>query len=434
MAAVRITRLLPGCRNFPWRAATATRNQSTQPSTSLAGETQNDITDEGLFDESHVQLRGALNKLIEKEINPYVDEWEANHQFPAHEVFKKLGDAGFLGVSKPKEYGGLGLDYSYTVAFAEELGNIKCGGIPMAIGVHTDMSTPALTSFGSDMLKRNFLEPSIKGDVVSCLGVSEAGSGSDVASIKTKAVKKGGDYIINGSKLWITNGMQADWICLLANTNDGPPHLSKSLFCVPMDTKGVIRARNIKKIGMYSSDTAELYFEDVRVPETYLIGEEGKGFTYQMIQFQVERMWAGIGVLVPLQNMINDTIAYTKERKAFGRPILWNQSVHFRLAELETEVELLRSMVYRAAAMYIQGKDITKFASMIKLKAGRLVREATDACLQYWGGMGFTSDVLVSRFYRDFRLLSIGGGADEVMLSIIAKYMGTLPMPPKLKK
>uniref|UniRef100_W5MXZ3 Zgc:85777 n=1 Tax=Lepisosteus oculatus TaxID=7918 RepID=W5MXZ3_LEPOC len=386
-----------------------------------------------IFTEEHFALKESLRKIIDKEINPFVDEWEEAGQFPAHRVFKILGSAGFLGVNKPTgtEYGGLGLDFSYSVAVAEELGNIRCGGIPMAIGVQSDMATPALARFGSAELKKEFLTPTIMGDKVVCLGVSEAGAGSDVASIKTKAVRKGDDYIINGSKMWTTNGTQADWMCLLANTSDGPPHRNKSLICLPMKLpvshKGVHIARKIEKIGMKSSDTAEVFFEDVCVPCKYLIGEEGMGFTYQMLQFQEERMWGVANILTSMQNVIQETIEYTKQRKIFGQPVLHHQTVHFRLAELQTEVELLRSLLYRATDLYVKGNDVTKLASMAKLKGGRLARTLSDSCLQFWGGMGYTNDVLVSRFYRDARLMSIGAGADEVMLSIICKYMDTLP-------
>uniref|UniRef100_V9KLZ1 Putative acyl coa dehydrogenase 6-like protein n=1 Tax=Callorhinchus milii TaxID=7868 RepID=V9KLZ1_CALMI len=377
--------------------------------------------------QQHQALRESLRKIIEKEINPFVDKWEEEGIFPAHRIFKILGQAGFLGVNKPIEYGGLGLDFSYSMAVAEELGHIRCGGVPMAIGVQSDMATPALARFGSDELKRQFLTPTIAGDLVACLGVSEAEAGSDVANIKTKAVRKGDDYIINGGKMWITNGCQADWMCLLANTNDGPRHRNKSLICLPMNLEGIQVAKKIDKLGMRSSDTAQIFFEDVRVPSKYLIGKEGMGFTYQMLQFQEERMWGVAGMLVPMQNIIQETIEYTRQRKVFNQPILHNQTVHFRLAELETEIELLRSLLYRCVAQYIQGNDVTKLASMAKLKGGRLVREVTDSCLQYWGGMGFTNEVLVSRLFRDMRLMSIGAGTDEVMLSIICKYMGTIP-------
>ncbi|XP_075443446.1 putative acyl-CoA dehydrogenase 6 [Ascaphus truei] len=380
-----------------------------------------------VYTPEHYALRESLRKIIDKEINPFVDQWEEAEQFPAHQIFKILGNAGILGVNKPTEYGGLGLDFSYSIAVAEELGNIRCGAIPMAIGVQSDMATPALARFGSDELKRQFLAPTIAGDVVACLGVSEAGAGSDVASIKTTAVKMGNDYVINGSKMWITNGCQADWICLLTNTSAGPPHRNKSLICVPMKLPGVHVGKKIDKMGMKSSDTAQIFFEDVKVPSKYLIGEEGMGFMYQMEQFQEERMWAVANTLTSMENIIQETIDYTRQRKIFNKPVLDNQVVHFRLAELATEVELLRSLLYRTVEMYVGGNDVTKFASMGKLKAGRLVRELNDSCLQFWGGMGFTNEVLVSRCYRDSRLLSIGAGADEVMLSIICKFMGTLP-------
>lgn len=387
----------------------------------------------GLFKQEHKELQNSLEKLIAAEINPYVDQWEEEGQFPAHEVFKKLGKVGFLGLTKPEEYGGLGLDYSFAVAANEAMGNINCGAIPMAVAVQTDMATPALARFGSHHVKEQFLAPSISGDFVSCLGVSEPGSGSDVASIKTTAKRDGDDFIINGQKMWITNGIQADWMCLLANTSQSAPHINKSLICVPMNSPGIQVAKRINKIGMLSSDTAQIFFEDVRVPAKNLVGEEGKGFTYQMMQFQEERLAAAALLLEPLKRCIQSTIEYAKDRQAFGQSILDNQYVHYRLAELETEIECLIALTYRATEMYVSGEDVTKLVSMCKLKGGRLVREVTDSCLQFWGGMGFTKEVIISRYYRDMRLVSIGGGADEVMLSIICKYMGILPKPGKKK-
>jgi citronellyl-CoA dehydrogenase len=388
-----------------------------------------EVGDEAVFTQDHVEMRETLNKFIEKEINPYVDEWEKAHAFPAHELFKKMGSAGFLGVNRDPEYGGLGLDYSYNMALAEEYGNIRCSGVGMAIGVQADMAVPALARFGSQELKKTFLAPSIAGDFVACLGVSEPGAGSDVASIRTNAKPKkdSDDLVINGSKMWITNGAQADWICLLATTSDGAPHRNKSLICVPMDTPGITVARKIDKLGNHCSDTAEIFFEDVVVPASNVIGEQGEGFTYQMMRFQEERMWATASVLLPMERAIQETAEYCRQRKAFGKSILDNQVVHFRLAELETEVEALRSLHYRTLGLYLKGHDVTKLASMGKLKAGRLVREVADSCLQYWGGMGYTSEVEISRMFRDVRLVSIGGGADEVMLSIICKLSGTLP-------
>lgn len=377
--------------------------------------------------QEHHELVRSLRKFIDTEINPHVDAWEKAGIFPAHELFKKMGRLGFLGVNKPTEHGGLGLDYSYALIMAETLGHIRCGGVPMAIGVQTDMATPALARFGSDELKREFLAPSISGEMVACLGVSEVGAGSDVASIKTTARKVGDDYVINGGKMWTTNGTQADWMCLLANTGDGKVHENKSLICLPMKTKGVQIARKLDKLGMHSSDTAQIYFDDVRVPQRNRIGQEGHGFMYQMIQFQEERLWGAVSGLIGMERCIDETIDYTRNRKAFGQSILDNQVVHFRLAELKTEIESLRALCYRAADLMLEGENVTLLASMAKLKAGRLMREVADSCLQYFGGMGFMNETPITRAYRDMRLASIGGGADEIMLGIICKFMGTLP-------
>jgi citronellyl-CoA dehydrogenase len=379
-----------------------------------------------LYTQEHQELQRSVKKFIDTEINPHVDAWEDAEIFPAHALFKKMGDAGFLGINKPQAYGGMGLDYSFQLAFIEAMGDIRCGGVPMAIGVQTDMATPALARFGSDELRKEFLAPSIAGDLVCSIGVSEPGAGSDVASIKTFAKKDGDDYVITGTKMWITSGTQSDWICLLANTSEGAPHKNKTLICVPMKTKGVSVAKKLKKLGMWSSDTAQLYFDEVRVPQRYRIGEEGMGFTYQMQQFQEERLYAA-AQWTALDRILRETIAYTRERQAFGQSILDNQYVHFRLAELKTEIEALRALVHDAAAKLVAGEDVTMLASMAKLKVGRLGREVADGCLQFWGGMGYVWESNVSRLLRDIRLSSIGGGADEVMLGIISKYMGTLP-------
>lgn len=378
------------------------------------------------FTSEHEQLRRTVAKFVETELNPHIDEWEAAEQFPSHVVFKKLGDLGLLGIKYDPEHGGLGLDFSYSMVMAEELGAADCGGVPMAIGVQTDMCTPAMNRFGSDHIKRNFLAPAIAGDAVGCVGISEPGCGSDVASIKSSARREGGDYVISGSKMWITNGIKADWCCLLVNTSDGPAHGNKSQIAVPMDARGVSRQK-IHKIGMHASDTAQLFFDEVRVPAENLIGQEGAGFTQQMLQFQEERLWIAMNSLKMLDKLIDATIGYTRDRIVFGTPVLDNQVVHFRLAELRTEVEALRALCWSAVEQYVAGGDVTRLASMAKLKAGRLSREVADACLQYWGGMGYTHDNPVSRAYRDGRLASIGGGADEVMLAIICKLEGTAP-------
>ena len=380
-----------------------------------------------LFSEEHEAMRQATADFVEKEVNPHVEEWEREGIFPAHELFKKMGELDLLGITKPEAYGGLGLDYSYGIAFAEELGRSRAGSIPMAIGVQTDMATPALARFGSDALRAEFLEPAVRGEQVACIGVSEPHAGSDVAAIKTTAVKDGGDYLINGSKMWITNSTQGDWICLLANTSEGHPHKNKSLIVLPCDARGVSFSKRLDKLGMRSSDTAQVFLDNVRVPQHHLIGEEGKGFQYQMMQFQEERMFGAASVIKGLEWCVSETIDYTKTRKAFGAPLLNNQSIHFRLAELQTEIEALRALVYQACETYVNGQDATRLASMAKLKAGRLGREVTDACLQYWGGMGYMWDNNVARAYRDMRLISIGAGADEVMLGIICKLMRILP-------
>ncbi len=375
----------------------------------------------------HEEIKRTLKRFIADEINPHVDAWEAAESFPAHEVFAGLGKLGLLGLTKPTAHGGMGLDYSYSVVMAEALGDIACGGVPMAIGVQTDMATPALARFGSDALRREFLAPAIRGEHVACIGVSEPGAGSDVAAIKTTARKDGGDYVINGAKMWITNSLQADWMCLLANTSEGASHKNKSLIIVPMNSPGITKAKKIRKIGMMSSDTGLIHFDDVRVPQSNRIGDEGAGFTYQMTQFQEERLWAAANAIQGLLNCVEATASYARERQIFGQGVLDNQVVHFKLAELKTEIEALRGLTYMATEHYVAGRDVTEWASMAKLKAGRLLRSVPDACMQYWGGMGYTWDNPVSRLFRDGRLASIGGGADEVMLGIICKFMHTLP-------
>ena len=380
-----------------------------------------------LFTQEHNELRRTVRNFVETEINPHCDEWERAGEYPIHELFRKMGSLGLLGIQKPEEYGGMGLDYSYNLVAAEEFGTAHCGGVPLSIGVQTDMCTPALARFGTDELKREFLVPAIAGEMVGCIGVSETGAGSDVAGMKTSARKDGDDYIINGSKMWITNSPKADFICLLANTSDDKPHKNKSLIMVPMNSPGITLSPHLDKLGMRSSETAQVFFDDVRVPQRNRIGAEGMGFMMQMLQFQEERMWGAANTLKALEYCVEKTIEYCRERKTFGQPLIDNQVIHFRMAELQTEIEALRALTYQACELHIQGKEVTKLASMAKLKAGRLGREVTDSCLQYWGGMGFMWENPLSRAFRDVRLVSIGGGADEIMLGIICKLMGILP-------
>jgi len=377
-----------------------------------------------LYTEEHLAIADSTAKLIHAEINPYCDQWEEEGIFPAREVFKKLGALGLLGINKPQAFGGMGLDYSYQIAFTEQLGLIESAGVSMGIGVQTDMATPALAKHGSDELRHAFLTPALTGDSVMSIAVSEPHAGSDVAAIKPSAVKHGSDYVINGTKMWITNSTQADVLCLLANTGDGPAHANKSLILVPTNTAGVSFSERFNKLGMRASDTAQVFLDDVRVPQSNLIGQEGNGFVYQMEQFQEERLYAAATNVLMLERCVQQTIDYTRERQAFGQSVLDNQVVRFTLAELQTEIEALRALVHIATAEYVAGVDVTTKASMAKLIAGRLARKVSDACLQYHGGQGFMWDNPVSRTYRDARLASIGGGADEVMLEIISKRMG----------
>ena len=374
------------------------------------------------FTTEHDAFRQMVRRFVETEIDPRVDGWEEARLWPAHELLKKMGDLGLLGLSYPEEYGGGGVDYWYNVVLLEELGRAGCAAVPMGVAVHTDMATPALAEFGSDDLKRRFLAPAIAGDMVSAIGVSEPDAGSDVASIRTRATVSGDEYVINGSKMWITNGTQADFITLLARTSGEHGFRGMSLIVVPTATPGFSVSRKLEKLGNHASDTAILTFEDVRVPQANRIGEEGMGFVLQMQQFQRERLAGSLMSMAGMDKIVRMTIDYCRGRQAFGRPLIDNQVIHFRLAELLTEIEALRQLNYHCVRLLVAGEDLTKEVSMAKLKAGRLAREVADTCLQFHGGMGYVEEYPMARYFRDARLLSIGGGADEIMLGIIAKY------------
>ncbi len=379
------------------------------------------------FTEEHEAFRRTVRRFVETEINPHVEEWEAARIWPAHGVLKKMGNLGLLGLNYPEEYGGGGVDYWYSAVLLEELGRADCAAVPMGIAVHTDMATPALAEFGSDDLKRRFLVPAIAGDQVAAIGVSEPDAGSDVAAIHTRAVADGDDYVINGSKMWITNGTQADFVTLLTRTSGQRGFRGMSLIVVPTDTPGFHVSRKLEKMGNHASDTAILTFEDMRVPQANRIGEEGMGFILQMKQFQKERLAGSLMSTAGMDKIIRMTIAYCRERHTFGRPLIDNQYIHFRLCELLTEVEALRQLNYHCVRLLVAGEDVTKEVSMAKLKAGRLAREVADTCVQFHGGMGYVEEYPMARYFRDARLLSIGGGADEIMLGIIAKYENILP-------
>jgi citronellyl-CoA dehydrogenase len=379
------------------------------------------------FNEEHTMFRKMVRQFVEKEIEPHVEEWEAQRIWPARMLLKKMGRLGLLGLSYPEKYGGAGLDYWYNVILFEELGRVSCGGVPMGIGVHTDMATPALEQFGSEELKQRFLVPAIAGDMCAAIAVSEPDAGSDVAAIRTRAIADGDMYVINGSKMWTTNGTQADFLVVLTRTSEGQGYRGMSLIVVPADTPGFSVSRKLEKLGMHSSDTAILSFDDMRVPKAFRIGEEGMGFQVQMQQFQKERLIGSVMGLAAAEKAIEITVKYCKERHAFGKPLLENQWIHFKLAELLTELEAERQLLYHCTRMMIAGRDATKEVSMAKLRMGRLARVVADTCVQFHGGMGYVEEYPIARYFRDSRLLSIGAGADEIMLGIIAKYAGLYP-------
>ncbi len=389
------------------------------------------MSSEMYFNEEQHMFRQTVRQFVEKEIEPHVEEWEQEGIWPARQVLQKMGALGMLGLSYPEEYGGSGLDYWYNVVLAEELGRISCGGVPMGITVHSDMATPALAEFGSEELKQKYLVPAIAGEKVFSIGVSEPDAGSDVASIRTRAVVDGDDYIINGNKMWITNGTQADIIVTLVRTSEGSGYRGMSLIVVPTETPGFSVSKKLVKLGMHSSDTGLLNFDNVRVPQSNRIGEEGMGFILQMMQFQKERLIGSVSSLAGAEQMIELTVKYCQERSTFGQPLIDNQWIHFKLSELMARCEAQRQLNYHCARIMIAGQDATKEVSMAKLLMGRLAREIADTCLQFHGGMGYVEEYPVARYFRDSRLLSIGGGADEIMLGIIAKYAGILPKKKK---
>lgn len=382
------------------------------------------------FTEEHEMFRRSVRSFVEKEINPFVDAWEEAGIAPLHEIFKKMGDLGFLGLHYPVKYGGAEADIWFSVVLNEEMGKANAAGIGMAIAVQTGMSTPALAMHGSEMLRERYLAPAIRGEMVTSIAVSEPDAGSDVARIQTRAVRDGDHYVINGSKMYITNGTQADWICLLARTSDGSDYRGMSLIIVPTDTPGFNVSRSLKKLGNWSSDTAVLTFENMRVPVENRIGDEGKGFYYQMEQFQMERLVGAIGCVAGAEKAVRETIRYTQDRIAFGKPLIANQWIQFKLSELLTEIESARQLNYYCAGLMQHdpaSKEVTRIASMCKLKAGRLARQVADTCIQFYGGMGYMEETWISRYFRDSRLTSIGGGADEIMLQIIAKMENMEP-------
>jgi citronellyl-CoA dehydrogenase len=381
-------------------------------------------SDQIYFTKDHDMVRRAVRDFVNKEINPHMDEWEENGEAPLHDLFKKMGDLGFLGIRYDPKYGGQGLDYWYELILLEELGHIHGMGIPVAVGVQTNMATPAIDEFGSEYLKETYLKPAIKGEMVTSIAVTEPDAGSDVSAITTFAKKEGDVYVINGSKTYITNGTQADFLTLLARTSEDPGYDAFSLFVVPTHLPGFSVSRKLDKLGLRCSDTAELFFDNLQVPAENLIGTEGKGFAYQMQQFQHERFTALPGTYVAAQDMIAMTVEHIRKRIVFGKPLITRQVLRHRLADWLTEIECLKQLTYHIVRMKMEGLDVTREVSMGKLYAAQLLKKVADGCLQMFGGLGYMNETLISRYYRDARLSSIGGGADEVMREIIAKISG----------
>lgn len=376
------------------------------------------------FNKEHDLVRKAVRDFVNKEINPYVDKWEEEGIAPLHDIFKKMGDLGFIGIRFDEKYGGEGLDYWYETIVLEECARIHCGGIPMAIAVQSNMATPALEQFGSEYIKQTYLKPALRGDMVAAIAVTEPDAGSDVASLKCSAVREGDHYILNGSKTYITNGLQADFLTLLARTSDEPGYHSFSLFVVPTDIKGFAVSRKLDKLGMRSSDTAELYFDNMKIPAQNLIGVEGEGFIQQMQQFQHERFSVLPLSYIMAQETIKETIEYLKGRVVFGKPLIKKQVLRHRLAHWLAETEAVQQLGYHIVRMKMKGQDATREISMGKLLSGNLLNDVTAGCLQMFGGMGFMNEMPISRRFRDARLISIGAGTSEVMSEIITKTYG----------
>lgn len=372
----------------------------------------------------HEMFRKTVREFVAGEVAPHIEEWESAGSFPAHELFGKMGALGFLGLEYDPASGGQGADHSYTVILGEELGRVETMAVAMAVGVQTDMATPSLAQYGSAELKARYLEPACRGEMVASIAVTEPDAGSDVAAIRTRAVRDGDEYVVNGSKLYITNGVQADWLCLLARTSDEGGYRGMSQIVLPTELAGCSVSRKLSKLGMRASDTAELVFEDVRVPVSHVIGVEGQGFQQQMAQFQNERMIGAYNAVGAIRDALERTRAYLRERQAFGQPLAANQYLQFRMAELSARFSMFESYCHDCAEASIRGNDTTRQTTVCKLEAGRLLREVSDWCLQFHGGIGYMEETWTARFFRDARLWSIGGGADEVMLRTIARADG----------
>jgi alkylation response protein AidB-like acyl-CoA dehydrogenase len=375
------------------------------------------------FTAEHDQLRDSVRRWVEAEVAPHVEEWEDAGGFP-DKIVRRAGELGFLGLAVDPAYGGSGADYWATVVLGEELGRSGFGGLPMALGVQTDMATPPIAKFGTDAQKQRWLAPAVAGEKIAAIGISEPDAGSDVAGIRTRAVRDGDGWVINGSKMWITNGARADFVTMVVRTGGQPgEHAGLSLMLVDTDLPGFSVTRTLDKLGMRSSDTAELSLVDVRAGPDALLGEEGRGFEQIMWQLQGERLISGFQTIGTVEDLLARAVAYAREREAFGRPIGTFQVQRHRLAEIATRIEATKRMVYVAAQAWNDGHYPTLLVAQCKLAAARLAFWVADEVMQLFGGFGYAEESGIPRLWRDMRLLRIGGGADEVQLEIIGKLL-----------
>jgi alkylation response protein AidB-like acyl-CoA dehydrogenase len=375
-----------------------------------------------IFNDEHEQLRESITNFAVKELAPHADEWEET-TFP-DSVFRRMGELGFLGLDKPEEYGGQGGDYFSAIVLGEAISNANCGGLAMGIAVQTDMAMPPILALGTEEQKQQWAVPAIKGEKILCLGITEPDAGSDVKGIKTRAVRDGDEYVINGSKTYITNGHRADVIVLVTKTDPDAGYDGFTLFLVPMDSSGVIREKKLQKMGMHASDTALLAFQDVRVPASAVLGQVGKGFYHIMWELQGERMIGAAGSVAGAQKCFDRTLEYAKERKAFGKSIGQFQVIRHKFAEMATKIETARQLVYMTAWRFANGEYPVREISMAKLHASRIACEVADECIQIHGGAGYMKEYNIERVWRDMRLNRIGAGTDEIMLEVIGRSYG----------
>ena len=370
----------------------------------------------------HALFRETVRKFVDDELRPRAREFDAAGRFDKG-LYKKMGDLGMLGLRYDPQWGGSGLDYSYMAILFEEIGRCDNAGVTMGISVQTDMATPSLHQFGSDELRTRYLVPAVQGEMVAAIAVTEPDAGSDVAGIKTRAVRDGDDWVINGSKIYITNAATADWLCLLAITDPEAGYGGFSQIVLPTDAAG-FSYQLLDKIGNWGSDTGLLFFEDVRVPISNTIGDPGRGFQQQMMQFQDERLIACVSANAGSEALWDATRKYCEDRVVFGKPLSKMQVTQFKLVEMLTEITAARELTHHCIRKRIKNEDATMEISMAKLFCGRMARYVADECIQLHGGFGYMKESKAGRAFVDTRLISIGGGADEVMIHYMAKMLG----------